>query len=72
MTKKLKEQEIGIFEPICASDLIGILVEMIKTDPNTMVTIRQTDGTDFPPFLAIETIKSYVKNNKENVFVEQF
>lgn len=42
---------------------------LAKHNTNDLVCIRQCDGTDFPPFIAIESSDDFIKTNREGSFV---
>jgi hypothetical protein len=52
-----------------AADLLRELKKVVKDCPDAIVTIRQTQGTDFPPFLTIESKIEHDKNDEEGAFV---
>jgi hypothetical protein len=54
---------------IRAEDLLSQLKAIVKQCPDAIVTIRQTQGTDFPPFLTIESKIEHDKNDEEGAFV---
>lgn len=51
-----------------ASDFINELKKIIKKEPNAVISIRQCDGTDFPPFVAVESPEEFEKVNIEGNF----
>lgn len=58
MTKKNNWQGIQLDEQVTASELINICVKAIqKGGSDVYVTLRQCDGTDFPPFISFENTK---------------
>ena len=51
-----------------ASDLLRDLKSVLSVCPDAIVTIRQMTGTDFPPFLTIESPEEFNAQNESNVF----
>lgn len=41
---------------------------VLNQDLSAVVTIRQTGGTDFPPFIAIESQEYHDQTDKEGIF----
>lgn len=62
---------LDITEEIKATELAEKLLEIVKVCPNAIVTIRQTEGTDFPPFIAIESPKVHDETDEEGIAVNQ-
>lgn len=54
---------------ISALQLSEILNKVLAHDPNAVVCVRQCDGTDFPPYIAIESKEQHDRLNKENQFI---
>jgi hypothetical protein len=66
MAKKFKQAYIT--EEMRAVTLLSILQDIVNRDADAIVTIRQTEGTDFPPFIAIESESVHDATDKEHVF----
>lgn len=43
-------------------------IKVLAHDPNAVVCVRQCDGTDFPPYIAIENKEQHNRLNKENQY----
>ena len=57
---------------IQAKDLLRELKKIVEQCPDAIVTIRQTTGTDFPPFLTIESPVEHDLNDRQNDFANQW
>ena len=55
-----------------AADLLRQLKKIVEQCPDAIVTIRQTRGTDFPPFLTIESPVEHELNDSQSDFVNQW
>ena len=60
-----------IMNELPISEMYRICKAVMEKDPTAIVTIRQTYGTDFPPFIAIESPKFHDKTDKERVYINQ-
>jgi len=69
--KILIDGNLDITREISAKELLTLLKAVVNTCPDAIVTIRQTDGTDFPPFLSIESQEYHDETDREGVFVNQ-
>lgn len=67
--KKFKQTYIT--EEMRAVNLLPILQDIVNRDADAIVTIRQTWGTDFPPFIAIESEKVHEETDQEGVYTNQ-
>ena len=59
---------LDIMEEIPVTELMRLCKIIINQDPSAVVTIRQTDGTDFPPFISIESQEFHDKTDSEGEF----
>jgi hypothetical protein len=62
---------IDIDQEIPVVELFRLCKLVLEQDPSAIVTIRQTEGTDFPPFIALESQEYHDKTDKEGAFVNQ-
>lgn len=69
MARKKRIQKCSIEETITVIELIDILNNAIAHDPNMVVCVRQCDGTDFPPYISIESKEYHDRLNEENQFI---
>ena len=69
MANKKRIKKYSIEETITAVELSAILKQFIEHDPTAVVCVRQCDGTDFPPYISIETKEDYDRLNSENQFI---
>ena len=69
MARKKSVKHYSIEETITAIELSTILNQAIAQDPNMVVCVRQCDGTDFPPFISIESKEFHDRLNRENQFI---
>lgn len=69
MARKKRIQKCCIEETITAIELIDILNKAIALDPTMVVCVRQCDGTDFPPYISIESKEYHDRLNEENQFI---
>lgn len=70
MAKKQKQiQKCSIEETITAIELSSILNQVIAQDPTAVVCVRQYAGTDFPPYISIESKEYHDQLNEENEFI---
>jgi hypothetical protein len=68
MAKKQAFSSMDIMEEMSAKDLLRLLKSVVALDENAIVTIRQTAGTDFPPFIAVESEETHAAINDEGVY----
>lgn len=68
MTKKQAFSSIEIMKEISAKELLRLLKSVVALDENAVVTIRQTAGTDFPPFISVESEETHAATNDEGVY----
>ena len=66
--KLLKGGHCDITCEIPLSELFRLCKVALNEDLGAVVTIRQTQGTDFPPFIAIETQEFHDKTDAEGEF----
>lgn len=66
-----KFRQTCITEEMRAVNLLPILQDIVNRDADAIVTIRQTNGTDFPPFIAIESEKIHDTMDREGIFINQ-
>lgn len=69
MAQKKRIQKVSIEETISAIELSSILNHAIAQDPACVVCVRQYAGTDFPPFISIESKEYHNRLNEENEFI---
>lgn len=69
MAKKKRIEKCSIEETITAIELSSILNQIITQDPNAVVCVRQCTGTDFPPYISIESKEYHDQLNEENQFI---
>lgn len=69
MAKKKSFLDRCIEGTITALQLSEILNKVLAHDPNAVVCVRQCDGTDFPPYISIESKEQHDRLNKENQFI---
>jgi len=59
---------LGIYHEIPITELMRLCKLVLNQDLSAVVTIRQTGGTDFPPFIAIESQEYHDQTDKEGIF----
>ena len=59
----------SIEETISVVELSDILKQFIEHNPTAVVCVRQCDGTDFPPYISIESKEDHDRLNSENQFI---
>lgn len=69
MAKKKRTYKCSIEETITASELLSILNNAVAQDPTMVVCVRQYAGTDFPPYISIESKEYHDQLNEENEFI---
>ena len=69
MAKKKRLEKCSIEETITAIELSSILNQVIAQDPNAVACVRQCTGTDFPPYISIESKEYHDQLNEENQFI---
>ena len=69
MANKKRIKKCSIEETITAVELLAILKQFIEHDPTAVVCVRQCDGTDFPPYISIESKEDHDRLNSENQFI---
>lgn len=69
MAKKKRIEKCSIEETITAIELSSILNQVITQDSNAVVCVRQCTGTDFPPYISIESKEYHDQLNEENQFI---
>ena len=69
MAKKKRIEKCSIEETITAIELSSILNQVITQAPNAVVCVRQCTGTDFPPYISIESKEYHDQLNEENQFI---
>ena len=69
MARKKKFQYRSIEGTITAEELLAILKHAIEHEPTAVVCVRQCDGTDFPPFISIESEEFHDQLNRENQLI---
>jgi hypothetical protein len=62
---------IDIDREISAVELMRLCKIALNHDLGAVVTIRQTEGTDFPPFITIETQEVHDMTDAEGIAVNQ-
>ena len=62
---------IDIDREISAVELMRLCKIALNYDLGAVVTIRQTEGTDFPPFITIETQEVHDMTDAEGIAVNQ-
>ena len=67
---KTSFEHIDFDEHITAKELHRILGAVINTCPDAVVTVRQCTGTDFPPFITIESPESRAATEEAGAFAE--
>lgn len=66
-TKKFNGH-LDIMEEIPVTELMRLCKIVLNQDLSAVVTIRQTEGTDFPPFISIESQEFHDKTDSEGVY----
>lgn len=66
--KKFKDH-IDISREIPVTELMRICKNVLNQDLSAVVTIRKTEGTDFPPFIAIESQEFHDKTDNNGAFI---
>lgn len=69
MAKNKRIKKCSIEETISAIELMEILKQFTENDATAVVCVRQCDGTDFPPYLSIESKEYHDRLNRENQFI---
>ena len=69
MAKKKSFLDRCIEGTITALQLSEILNKVLAHDPKAVVCVRQCDGTDFPPYISIESKEQHDRLNRENQFI---
>ena len=59
---------LDIDQEIPVSELMRLCKLVLSQDLSAVVTIRQTGGTDFPPFIALESQDYHDKTDQEGIF----
>lgn len=59
----------SIEETISVVELSDILMRFVTHDPTAVVCVRHCDGTDFPPYISIESKEYHDRLNSENQFI---
>lgn len=59
----------SIEETISVVELLAILKQFVEHDSTAVVCVRQCDGTDFPPYISIESKEYHNRLNNENQFI---
>ena len=59
----------SIEETTKATELVEVLNQIIAHDPEAVVCVRHCDGTDFPPYISIESKEYHDRLNSENEFI---
>ena len=59
---------LDIDQEMPVTELMRLCKLGLNQDPCAVVTIRQTGGTDFPPFIALESQEFHDKTDREGVF----
>ena len=59
---------LDIMEEIPVTELMRLCKVILNQDLSAVVTIRQTEGTDFPPFISIESQEFHDKTDGEGIF----
>jgi hypothetical protein len=57
-----------VTEEIPVTELMRLCKIALSQDLSAVVTIRQTEGTDFPPFISIESQKFHDQTDDEGIF----
>ena len=65
--KKFKGH-LDIMEEIPVTELMRLCKIVLSQDLSAVVTIRQTEGTDFPPFISIESQEFHDKTDSDGVY----
>ena len=69
---EFKDGHREIMNELPISEMYRICKVIMEKDPTAIVTIRQTSGTDFPPYISIESEEFHDKTDMENVSINQF
>ena len=69
---EFKDGHREIMSELPISEMYRICKAIMEKDPTAIVTIRQTGGTDFPPFIAIESLDVHNKTDRERVHINKF
>lgn len=62
---------LDIDKEIPVSELMRLCKLVLNQDSSAVMTIRQTGGTDFPPFIALESQEYHDYADQEGVFINQ-
>lgn len=68
MAKQQEFKSMDVTEEISARELLRLLKCVVALDENAIVTIRQTTGTDFPPFISVESKETHDAMDNEGVY----
>lgn len=63
-----KDGHLDIMNEIPVSELFRLCKIVLEKDPSAVVTIRQTSGTDFPTFIAMESLERHDATDAEGIF----
>ena len=63
-----KNGHMDIMGELPVTELMRLCKIALNADPCAIVTIRQTSGTDFPPFIAIESVEFHDKTDAKGEF----
>ena len=69
MARKKRIEKCSIEDTITALELSSILNQVISQNPTAVVCVRQYAGTDFPPYISIESKEYHDLLNEENQFI---
>ncbi len=69
MARKKRILKCSVEETVTAVELSDILKTAIAHDPKAVVCVRQYAGTDFPPYISIESKEYHDRLNEENEFI---
>lgn len=72
MAQQQAFSSMEIMKEISAKDLLRLLKNVVAFSPDAIVTIRQTAGTDFPPFISIESLDAHAAADEEGVYANMF
>ena len=63
-----KDGHLDIMNELPVSELFRLCKIVLEKDPSAVVTIRQTSGTDFPPFITMESLERHDATDAEGIF----
>lgn len=69
MANRKRIQKCSIENTITAIEFSSILNRALVLDPSSVVCVRQYAGTDFPPYISIESKDYHDRLNEENEFI---